>query len=342
MDTPKKPRKAPSFYKKQITEKKLEKRYLKHIEVPMDKSFIKDCYTKQDEKYIIRTDLNAIEVKRLRALSIAIRKNRKGPINFFPLLLLAAFAVASAIFFITFANPLLSRALELGLEEVFEAKVDVNRFRLSFIDFEISMNGLTIADKDKPMQNLIQLDKTRIKLKPNAVLRGKIYIEEIRADAIRFGTPRTVSGLIPGRVLRQPTEPEPFEIEIPQMIDLANFDARALLDQELDKLQTIKMYNEAIDSFNSASQKWKEQADNARARVGELQDQAKPLLDIRASDFSLDMNFNSIDVSGVRDIASVRATAVSAAESSRRNNRKNTDQRFPDRNTYKHGPAICG
>ena len=285
----KKIKKAPGFYRKLLSSEKLEKKYLKFIEVPIDKSFIKSCYEEQEDGFHIRTDLDEEQVKRLKTLAAAIKKNKKGVVNILLLGIAAALIAALVIFFTVFANPLLQKALETGLEAVFEARVNANRFRISLLKFEIAMDSLTIADRDRPMKNLIQFSTMRIKLKPEAVLRGKVYIEEIRADRIRFGTDRTVSGALPGK---PPKEKNPREeMTIPPLVDLANFDPMALLNQEYSKLQTPKLYDSAIEAYETTYAKWKGEQESARARLTELQTRAQPLLRINVNDYrTLDAN----------------------------------------------------
>jgi uncharacterized protein (TIGR03545 family) len=128
------------------------------------------------------------------------------------------------------------------------------------------------------MTNLFQMGRTEIRLKPAAVLRGKIYIEEIRADAIRFGTARTVSGALPNRPVK--VKKEKPKSDAPPLIDLKNFDAMALLNREYDKLKTPKLYDEAIAAYNATLAKWQGQAELAKTRTGELRAAAQPLLNL--------------------------------------------------------------
>ena len=298
---PKKIKKAPGFFKKTLTETLLQKKYLKFIEQPEDKKFIRACYTADEEGLRIRQDLDEKEVKRLKALAKAIKQNRGFAVNVLPLGIAAVFIAGLVIFFTIFANPLLQKALETGLEAVFEARVNAERFRISLFKFEIGMNSLTIADRDRPMKNLIQFSTMRIKLKPQAVLRGKVYIEEIRADNIRFGTDRTVSGALPAR---PPKEEKPKEeIQIPPLVDLENFDPMALLNQEYEKLQTPKLYDSAIAAYETAVAKWKTEQEAGKARIAELQTRADPLLKINVNDYRV-QNVSDVEPT----IAQIRTT----------------------------------
>ena len=278
-------KKAPGFYKKSISKENLEKKYLRFIEHKKDKELIVSAYAynKEEELYKVREDLEKDDVKKLKLLKKDIKKNRKGPVNF-PLLFIVGAIVAGLIFFFTvLINPILGRALETGLEAIFEAKVNVHNFRLSLIRFEVGMSGLEIADRDSPMQNLIQFDRMAIRLRPAAVLRGKVYIEEIRADAIRFATPRRTSGALPGRPAQQ--RPEREKQDIPPLVDLSNFDPMALLNQEYDKLQTPKLYGEAISAYNDASARWQSQMQASQRRVADLRERSTNILNINMNDY---------------------------------------------------------
>ncbi|AEF83500.1 hypothetical protein [Leadbettera azotonutricia] len=321
---PKKIKKAPGFYKKALSQKQLEKRYLKFIEVPTDKAFISSCYEKKtevkpakgkkpelsaergsppEETYEIlriRTDLDVKEVKRLNQLKNFIKRNRKSSVNVLPLGIAAIVAAGIAVFVLFFMDPLLEKALETGLEMIFEAKVDADNFKLSIIKFEIAMTGLTIADRDSPMKNLVQFSRMDIRLKPQAVLRGKVYIEEIRADALRFGTARTVSGALPAK---PPKEKPPKEDKpIPPLVDLANFDAMALLNQEFEKLQTPKLYDAAAAFYTTTYDKYKGQAELVQTRSKELIARGNEVLE-EAKQFS---NINLGNIKDINELNRIR------------------------------------
>jgi len=284
--------KIPGIFKKPFRKKALENNYAKFIEHPQDKKFFLSCFEEREEKYYIRDSLSNDEIKKLKELSKVIKDNKKGAVYFIPLAFVSILVAAVIIFFTIFANPLLGMALEHGLEAIFEAKSNVYNFRLSLIRFQISIGGVTVANRDSPMTNLFQLGRTEIRFKPAAILRGKVYIEEIRADTIRFGTERAFSGSLPGKPPRDKTAKE--KEEAPPLVNLQNFDVMALLNQEFDKLNTPRLYDEAINTYNETVDKWKGQVESTTERVNELRAAATPLL--------------NINVSGMRDVEAIRST----------------------------------
>jgi len=289
---PVKPGKTPGAFKKPIKKKTFVSRYEKLIEHPQDRQFFKSCFVEKDEMFHIREGLTKDDVKRLKGLLKIIKANRKGAVKFAPLIIISAIVAAIVIFFAVFANPLLGRAMEKGLEAVFEAKAEVRGFRLSLINFEIRINKITVANKNAPMTNLFDMGRTVISLKPQAVLRGKVYIEEISAAEIRFGTPRTKSGALPARP--QKVKEEKPKSDAPPLVDLKNFDAMALFNQEYDKLNTPKLYDEAINTYNETSEKYQKQVEDSKKRIEELQTTTAPLL--------------ALDINNMRDIEIIRST----------------------------------
>ena len=287
-----KPVKAPGAFKRPLKKKTFEKRFLKYIEHPGDRKFFVSCFDEKDDAYVICAGLGKEDIKKLKVLLKAIKQNRKGAIKLAPLAFAASVIALLVIFFAVFANPLLERAMEKGLEMIFEARSDVDNFRLSLFRFRIGVGGITVANRDSPMTNLFQMGKTEIRLKPEAVLRGKIYIEEIRADAVRFGTARTVSGALPAHPAKTKKEKSPSDA--PPLVDLQNFDALGLLNREYDKLNTPRLYDQAVNAYNQTLVKWQNQVDLAKNRADELRLAAQPLL--------------NLNVSNIRDIETVTRT----------------------------------
>jgi uncharacterized protein (TIGR03545 family) len=304
-----KPVKPPSSLKKPIGSKRFEKHYIKYIEHPQDREFFTGCFERQEDFYVIRGNLAKDDVKKLKNILKWVKTNRKGPVKTVPLVFAGAVAAAIVVFFTIFANPLLSNLLEKSLEAIFDGKTDVRGFRLSVIKFEIKINSLTIANKNEPMTNLIDMGRTGIKLRPQAVLRGKVYIEEIRADTIRFGTPRKVSGALPDRPAKVKEKKADKTNDGPPLIDLKNFDARALLNQEFDKLLTPKLYDNAVAFYNETLAKWQGEVENAKKQAEDLRTASQPLLNINTG------NLRDIDTirKTVQDINTMVSTVQTAA-----------------------------
>jgi uncharacterized protein (TIGR03545 family) len=277
------PPKAPGPFKKPLAKKVFERKFLKFIEHPGDRKFLAACFDLREDRYVLREGLGQEEIKKLKALLKVIKNNRKGAVKLVPLAFAAALVAALAVFFTIFMNPLLERAIERGMETLFEARVDVDRFRLNLLRFQVGLDGITVANRDSPMKNLFETGRMEFRLKPEAVLKGKIYIEEIRTDALRFGTDRTVSGALPAAPPRA-KKPKPPRAEMPPLVDLQNFDALGLLDREYDKLATPKTYDAAIKAYTESLEKWKGQVERVQNRGNELRASAQPLMRINVNE----------------------------------------------------------
>jgi len=298
--------KAPGKFKKPIEKNKFDKNYAKYIEHPNDKQFLYSCFELKDNYYIARDNLTKDDVKKLKVLLKAIKENKKGAVKLVPIAFAAAITAAVIIFFTVFANPLLERALEIGLEAAFGAKSNVDNLRIKLVPLSISLSGVTVANRDSPMTNLFQLGKTRISLRTQAILRGKVYIEEIRADTIRFGTERKFSGSLPGKPPRE-KKVEKRQNDAPPLVDLKNFDAAALLNQEFDKLKTPKLYDEAINAYNETSEKWKGQVESSTAKIQQVRASTQPLLNLNIN--------NMKDVETIKSTIQNINTAVTSVQS---------------------------
>jgi uncharacterized protein (TIGR03545 family) len=293
---------------KPIKKKHFEKRYVNYIEHAADREFFISCFGEREDAYVLRGELTKASRKKLKALLKSIKQNRKGALKFAPLVFAGAVAAALVVFFTVFANPLLEMALEKGLEAIFEARCEVDNFRLSLLRFRIALGGVAVANRDSPMTNLFQMGRAEIRLRPAAVLRGKVYIEEIRADTIRFGTARTISGALPGRPAK--AKKEKPKSDAPPLVDLKNFDAAALLDREYDKLKTPKLYDLAINAYNETLAIWQGQVELAKTRTEQLRASAQPLLNLNVN------NIRDLETvtRTVQDINTVVTTAQTAAD----------------------------
>ncbi|MDR1419544.1 MAG: hypothetical protein LBI86_04160 [Treponema sp.] len=270
--------------KKVIVLRFFEKRYAGKIPNPEDRVFFTSCFEAKGTKMVLRDGLSPDDMKRLKTLYRVIAVNRRFAVKILPLATLGVIAAALVFFFTCFMNPLLELALERGLQTLFDARVDVDNFHLNIFRFRVGIDAITVANRNDPMKNLFQLGRMEFRLNLAAALRGKIYIEEIRADALRFGTARTVSGALPGRAARARAGRE--KADAPPLVDLRNFDAAGLLDREFDKLSTPKLYDTALASYNEALEKWKGQVENAKNRKDELVERARPLESINAASFT--------------------------------------------------------
>lgn len=277
-----KPPKPHVLYRKPVKAGRFEKRYLKAIELDADKKLLSDSFELRDGAYRLRDGLSAAELKRLNALAPFIKANAgfvKGP----PLVAFGLLAFGAAAFGAVGMNPLLERGVELGLEAVFGAKVELDGFKFSPFGMRAGADALRIADAASPMTNLLVLGRMELRLNPAAALRGRLYIEELSAASIATGTPRTESGALPERPAPE-AKPPRERPEAPPLVDFERFDAAALLEAERAKLASAAAYAEAETAYEAAVERWTGRRASSEAAIAKAKDSYSSLvaLDVAA------------------------------------------------------------
>jgi uncharacterized protein (TIGR03545 family) len=112
---------------------------------------------------------------------------------------LIGFVVVSALvacFWLFAAGPLTKLAIESFGSDALGAKVDVADVAFGFNPMTITVSGVQLTDKDKPMENMVSFDRAVANIEPFPLLLGKAIIPQLSLEGIATGTPRNVSGAI--------------------------------------------------------------------------------------------------------------------------------------------------
>ena len=148
-------------------------------------------------------------------------------------------------------DTLMRRALVAHVQAVTGAKVDVGQLRMNLNEGKVFLDELQVADPRNTDLNLFQADMAYLDVDFASLLRRKIKITGGRTSNLRFGSPRTVSGRLPGRLTQSPTDVRTFEgPKLPSNSSLAtavktNSEATGPESQWLDRLQEQIVTNEA-------------------------------------------------------------------------------------------------
>ncbi|MGD9941470.1 MAG: hypothetical protein AB7T74_16880, partial [Clostridia bacterium] len=301
---------VPALFRKAIAEKDFEKKYLRFIEQTMDKDLLRSSFILKDGSYRLKDGLDAASLKKLGMLAKAIKANR-GMVKAGPLTLSAVLAAGLAVFAVFFMNPLLEGAVERGLSDVFEAQAEVAGFRLDPVRMRVGIASVAVADRDKPMTNLLEAGRVELRLNPAALLRGKVYIEEASAASVFFGTTRSVSGALPAYQAKEKAGKTAKEAGAP-LVDLENFSAQALLDREKAKLQSTQAYEEAAAAYTEASDRWNDRSVAATQALAELRTSTSAVLSIDVK------NLKSADAvsAAIQDVRSASSSARTVGQQS--------------------------
>lgn len=131
----------------------------------------------------------------------ANRKTKKqGPIRWEAI---APFSIVVALiwaYFFFFFDTHLRHGIEYIGTQANGAEVNVGRLKTSFWNASLEMDKIQITDLEKPTHNKVQVGKVRWKMLWDALLRGKVAIEDASILEVAIGAPRAR----PGRVLPPP------------------------------------------------------------------------------------------------------------------------------------------
>ncbi|GAB4033955.1 MAG: hypothetical protein Fur0012_14050 [Elusimicrobiota bacterium] len=97
-----------------------------------------------------------------------------------------------AFFYFAF-DPLLKWGAIKGLENVFEAKVEIDRIKTSFLNPSIDVYGFKAGDSSNEYRNLFEFQKLRFAMSGRQLLEKKFIIEEGSVKGLQFSTIRKTS-----------------------------------------------------------------------------------------------------------------------------------------------------
>ncbi len=123
-------------------------------------------------------------------------KKKKGP--FRTGLIVALFVFFGLTFLYTkfLFDHNLKSGLEWSLTKIHGAEVNIKDLTTSFINADLEINKVEVTNKEGPTQNILQIGTIKFKLLWDALLRGKIVIDESSIKQISLYTTRNSPGII--------------------------------------------------------------------------------------------------------------------------------------------------
>lgn len=94
------------------------------------------------------------------------------------------------------AGPIIKYSIETFGSQAAKAKVEVENIGLTFDPFGIEIEGLQVANADKPMENLLQFERAVADIELLPLLLGKGIVNEVALTGLSFSTPRQSSGAL--------------------------------------------------------------------------------------------------------------------------------------------------
>ncbi len=219
-DKPKRAKKEKKPKKqKRFSKKKIEKKLLKKIYIPDDRAFVQSLFVakkqtvesedglskkalkaaKKEKKFIyFKKDISPAELKRFKKIKKEVKKG-KGKVKKVPLTILAVIIILIAVFVIFIKNPLFERYCERGLEKLFEATVEIDHMRVSFLKGGFRFSRIQVTDKDNLEYNLFELGRTDAGFNRRALLVKKFVLESFVSKDMRWNTKREKPGRYLGK-----------------------------------------------------------------------------------------------------------------------------------------------
>jgi len=94
------------------------------------------------------------------------------------------------------AGPIIKYSIETFGSQAANAKVEVENISLTFDPFGIEIEGLQVANADKPRENLLQFERAVADIELLPLLLGKGIVNEVALTGLAFSTPRQTSGAL--------------------------------------------------------------------------------------------------------------------------------------------------
>ena len=250
--------KLPKMFRKPIPKKRFEKKILRRIYLAKERDFLLSL-AKQDEqeRYVISGELSKAEAKHLATLAKSVRKNR-GLVTGWKAAILAVIIGSLLVFNFLFKDRLAEAGMEAALENVFRARAEAEGVHLSLFRGSLSFESLSVADRDKPMENLFELSGSELRVNIWELLKKRLVIERAVCSGIQLGTPRDSSGALP----ETETTEAGFSPEDSSSSGLgallADTDPEALLQTQFDRLQSPAYLDEVNSRYRQALDLWPE------------------------------------------------------------------------------------
>jgi len=249
--------KIPRLFRKKYKSKAFEKKILKRIHIPKEREKIASIFEKNEkDRFVLIQDIPEEILKKLKPLAKTIKKN-KGFITTWKAVIVLIIAGSILVFNLVFKDKLIKRTVESGLESVFNSQVDLEKPHLGILDGMFIYQSLTIADKDKPMYNLIETGPAEFKISMWELAFKRVRIDEISLSGVRWNSLRDKSGALDVDE-QQEESAEQGGSDFTDILSLNpdEFDYMSLLESQKDNLQSIKLINDSNEQIANVRERW--------------------------------------------------------------------------------------
>ena len=286
--------KLPKIFRKKYNPNSLKRKLLSRIYIDDDREYVEGLFKQNDKVLQIPGDrtFDKDEVKRLKNMAAQI-KSQKGRIHIIWLAALIILIVSMVTLVNIYKNPLVKRGLQYALENIFWAKADIDYVNLKIFDSSLTIRGVAVANKDKPMENLFEIGNISVDFNLTELLKRKFVMDLAQCTGITYGTPRKTSGALPEAVLKakvkkQKERDEAFEKKKQELLDalaaqaqeeitdiLGFYDPETFLEESLNALQTPAMKDEIVSDMTTIYKNWQDEIDTTKNDIKEFGKEVK-------------------------------------------------------------------
>lgn len=304
----KKPLKLNKLFTRKFGEAQFQRKILKHIFIPNDKTFVEKHFVKaQDKKsgkaimvLSKQATLSRSEILKLNRIARDIQKQQHERINFIPLVAACVAVLLVLMFAYLFRNIISRKIVVSASEAAFGAKCDIKFIDFNLFDTHFQIKEYAVANQNAPMKNLFEIKNIDIKFNLLELSRGKFVCENIAVDGISWNTDRKTSGALPKKVKSQKDESsilnnnpvmQMINSELEQIkngVSLSNgfealreqTDPKLILQREMNAFQSPKIKDEIIDFVPTFVDSWKVQASQTESNVRSLVSKGQDISEI--------------------------------------------------------------
>lgn len=304
----KKPLKLNKLFTRKFGEAQFQRKILKHIFIPNDKTFVEKHFVKEQDKksgkaimvLSEQATLSRSEILKLNRIARDIQKQQHERINFIPLVAACVAVLLVLMFAYLFRNIISRKIVVSASEAAFGAKCDIKFIDFNLFDTHFQIKEYAVANQNAPMKNLFEIKNIDIKFNLLELSRGKFVCENIAVDGISWNTDRKTSGALPKKVKSQKDESsilnnnpimQMINSELEQIkngVSLSNgfealreqTDPRLILQREMNAFQSPKIKDEIIDFVPTFVDSWKVQASQTESNVRSLVSKGQEISEI--------------------------------------------------------------
>lgn len=171
--------------------------------------------------------------------AIWLASKKESLIRWGALLPMAALFAAIVLLAVAFRDPLLHRGAVNALQGGFGARAEVADLKTT-LTLSFQLQRVAVADRRKPMQNLFEFDRMAGGVSLDQLLAGRVHIDELALEGLKFGSPRKESGALPEAPAAEPVPEVQTQGVIRPLDDILKSLIQKLEPPQPDDLETVR------------------------------------------------------------------------------------------------------